>query len=116
MTGVTHPRHQLDSLLLHPVRLSVAAALAGVDRAEFALVRDRVEVSDSALSKQAALLEEAGYVEITKGRVARQARTWLRLTDDGASAYQGHLRALGAIASPSSTIHQPRHVASPSVP
>jgi len=94
----THPRHDLDDELLHPVRLSVVAALADIDRAQFGLIRDSVELSDSALSKQVARLERAGYVAVEKGRVGRQARTWLRLTAVGATAYHRHLHALKAVA------------------
>ncbi len=93
----THPRHDLDDELLHPVRLSVVAALADIDRAQFGLVRDSVEVSDSRLSKQVARLERAGYVAVEKGRVGRQSRTWLRLTAVGATVYHRHLRALEAV-------------------
>jgi len=93
----THPRHGLDELLGHAVRLSVMAALAGVDRAEFAFVRDTVEVSDSVLSKQVATLEAAGYVEVEKGRVGRRTRTWLRLTPAGGAALNRHVAALRAI-------------------
>lgn len=98
MTSTDHPRHRLDDLLTHAVRFSVAAALAGVERAEFALVRDGVEVSDSVLSKQVALLEQAGYVAVEKGRVGRRPRTWLRLTDDGRAVLARHVAALRAIA------------------
>mgnify|MGYP000926453176 FL=1 len=94
-----HPRHELDELLTHAVRFSVVAALSGVERAEFALVRDTVEVSDSVLSKQVALLEGAGYVEVEKGKVGRRPRTWLSLTADGEQAFTRHLAALRAIAS-----------------
>jgi DNA-binding MarR family transcriptional regulator len=97
MTG-GHPRHDLDDLLTHPVRLSIVAALADVERAEFALVRDTVEVTDPMLSKQVALLEAAGYLGVTKGRVGRRYRTWLNLTSDGHAAYRRHLAALRAIA------------------
>jgi DNA-binding MarR family transcriptional regulator len=93
----THPRHELDDLLGHAVRLSVVAALAGVEKAEFAFVRDAVEVSDSVLSKQVASLEAAGYVEVEKGRVGRRPRTWLRLTPAGAAALDRHVAALRAI-------------------
>lgn len=93
-----HPRHELDELLTHPVRFSVVAALAGVERAEFALVRDTVEVSDSVLSKQVALLEGAGYVEVEKGKVGRRPRTWLSLSADGDRAFARHVAALQAIA------------------
>ena len=98
-TGASHPRHALDDLLTHAVRFSVAAALTGVQRAEFALVRDTVEVSDSMLSKQVALLEGAGYVEVEKGKVGRRPRTWLSLTPDGERAFARHVAALQAIAS-----------------
>ena len=95
-----HPRHELDELLVHAVRFSVVAALSGLERAEFSLVRDTVQVSDSVLSKQVALLEGAGYVEVEKGKVGRRPRTWLSLTDDGERAFTRHVAALRAIAGP----------------
>ncbi|MEX5303730.1 winged helix-turn-helix domain-containing protein [Kocuria sabuli] len=93
-----HARHRLDELIHAPVRLSIVAALAQVDEAEFARVRDTVEVSDSVLSKQATQLEAAGYVRIRKGYVGKRPRTWLSLTPTGRTAYTGHLDALRAIA------------------
>jgi DNA-binding MarR family transcriptional regulator len=67
------------------------------DRAEFAFVRDTVEVSDSVLSKQVATLEAAGYVEVEKGRAGRRPRTWLKLTPAGAAALDRHVAALRTI-------------------
>ncbi|MFG2334454.1 winged helix-turn-helix domain-containing protein [Streptomyces sp. NPDC048604] len=94
----SHPRHDLEPLLTSPVRLSVVAALTPLDKAEFAFVRDLVEVTDSALSKQVAALEEAGLVSVDKGRVGRRTRTWLKLTEEGRAVYRRHLEALRAIA------------------
>ncbi|MFF0945930.1 winged helix-turn-helix domain-containing protein [Kocuria sp. CPCC 205300] len=93
-----HARHRLDELIHAPVRLSIVAALAQVDEAEFAHVRDTVEISDSVLSKQATQLEAAGYVKIRKGHVGKRPRTWLSLTPTGRTAYTSHLDALRAIA------------------
>ncbi|MCM3689390.1 winged helix-turn-helix domain-containing protein [Kocuria rosea] len=93
-----HARHRLDELIHAPVRLSIVAALAQVDEAEFARVRDAIEVSDSVLSKQATQLEAAGYVKIRKGYVGKRPRTWLALTPTGRTAYTRHLEALRAIA------------------
>ncbi|MFJ6753605.1 MULTISPECIES: winged helix-turn-helix domain-containing protein [unclassified Streptomyces] len=93
-----HPRHDLAPLLNAPVRLSVVAALVPLDKAEFGFVRDLVEVTDSALSKQVAALEEAGWVAVRKGRVGRRPRTWLSLTPEGRTVYERHLAALRAIA------------------
>ena len=97
MTGA-HPRHDLVEMLINPVRLSIVAALAEVERAEFALVRDTVEVTDPMLSKQVAQLEAAGFVGVDKGRVGRRTRTWLNLTPEGHAAYRRHIAALRAIA------------------
>jgi DNA-binding MarR family transcriptional regulator len=102
-----HPRHDLDSLLTNPVRLSIVAILAEVERAEFALVRDAVEVTDPMLSKQAALLEEAGYVEVEKGRAGRRTRTWLRLTGLGHEVYGRHVRALHLLLRPTTEVRTP---------
>lgn len=94
----THPRHELDTTLQAPVRLSIVAMLAGMDKAEFALVRDTVEVSDSVLSKQSTNLESVGYLEITKGYVGKRPRTWFSLTEKGREAFARHLAALRKIA------------------
>jgi DNA-binding MarR family transcriptional regulator len=95
---VSHPRHDLDELLSHPVRFSIVAMLTAAVRAEFSFVRDRVEVSDSVLSKQVRALEQAGYVKVDKGFVGKRARTWLSLTREGRSTFDRHLSALGSIA------------------
>ena len=93
-----HARHRLDETIHAPVRFSIVAALAGADEAEFATVRDAIEVTDSTLSKQVAVLEKAGYVKVKKGYVGKRPRTWLALTRDGRRAFEGHLEALRAIA------------------
>ncbi|WP_309234129.1 transcriptional regulator [Dietzia sp. SYD-A1] len=93
-----HARHRLDEVIHAPVRFSIVAALAGVDDAEFATIRDAVEVSDSTLSKQVAVLEKAGYVKVRKGYVGKRPRTWLALSREGRRAYGSHLEALRAIA------------------
>ncbi|MDA8320657.1 MAG: transcriptional regulator [Actinomycetota bacterium] len=93
----SHPRHELDEIFNSPVRLSIVAALAAAERAEFGYVRDVVEVTDSALSKQSAILEQAGYLKATKGYVGKRPRTWLSLTARGRAAFDAHVRALRAI-------------------
>jgi DNA-binding MarR family transcriptional regulator len=96
---VSHPRHELDDLLAHPVRFSIAALLTAASKAEFSVVRDQVEVSDSMLSKQVGALEQAGYVKVHKGFVGKRPRTWLSLTKNGRQAFERHLAALREIAS-----------------
>lgn len=92
--GGEHPRHRLEQSLLHAVRFSIMATLSATDSAEFAFVRDTVEVSDSVLSKQVAVLEGAGFVSVQKGYVGKRPRTWLRVTPSGRDAFARHLEAL----------------------
>lgn len=99
-----HLRHQLVESFSHPVRFSMMAALAGVQRLDFAGLRDFLEISDSALSKQASLLEAEGMIEIQKGYSGKRPRTWFSLTPAGRSAWQAHLATLRAIAEASSVL------------
>jgi DNA-binding MarR family transcriptional regulator len=93
-----HPRHGLDEVIHAPIRFSIVATLSAVDRAEFSFVRDTVEISDSALSKQVSVLENAGYLKVKKGYVGKRPRTWLSLSPAGKQAYATHLAALTEIA------------------
>ena len=85
--------------LIHPItRLSICGLLAaGADWVEFAALRDAAGISDSVLSKQSRVLEDAGYVEVRKGAVGRRPRTWFRLTAEGRQAVQGHLAWLAQL-------------------
>ena len=85
--------------LIHPItRLSICGLLAaGADWVEFAALRDAAGISDSVLSKQSRVLEDAGYLEVRKGAVGRRPRTWFRLTASGRQALQGHLAWLAQL-------------------
>ena len=97
MSTSAHPRHRVVDELTAPVRLSIVAALARVDNAEFQALRDSLEVSDSVLSKQVAALETAGFVTVAKGYVGKRPRTWVSVTPQGKTALTDHLAALRAI-------------------
>lgn len=93
-----HPRHRLDNIIHSPVRLSIVAALSGIERIDFKSLQKTLDVSEPTLSKHLATLEAAGYVQIDKGRVNRRPRTWLAITPSGAMALTNHLAALHDIA------------------
>jgi DNA-binding MarR family transcriptional regulator len=86
-----------DPVIATTTRLSIVALLAPAQELEFSSVRDALELSDSALSKQASALEAAGYVAIRKGYVGKRPRTWLKLTAKGRAAFDAHVAALNAI-------------------
>ena len=84
--------------LIHPsTRLSLVALLAAADWVEFAFLREQLELSDSALSKQLSTLEDAGYVVIQRLLRDRRRRVRARLTPTGRAAFEGHVAALREI-------------------
>jgi DNA-binding MarR family transcriptional regulator len=84
--------------LIHPsTRLSLVATLAAADWAEFAYLKKQLELSDSALSKQLSILEDAGYVTTERRVEGRRRKVHAQLTISGREAFEGHVAALKAI-------------------
>jgi DNA-binding MarR family transcriptional regulator len=85
---------------LHPpVRLQIAAILAQVHDAEFALLKSITSASDSVMSKHLSALAEAGYVSLRKANSGGRQRTWASLTGSGRAALRAHVNALETLAS-----------------
>ena len=92
---MTEPR--FDELIHQSTRLSIVGLLAAADWADFAFLRDRLGMSDSALSKQLSTLEDAGYVAIDRPVSDRRRRVRARLTERGMEAFRAHVAALREI-------------------
>ncbi|MBL7258887.1 winged helix-turn-helix domain-containing protein [Paractinoplanes lichenicola] len=88
---------RFDELIHAPTRLSIVSLLTATEWAEFKFLRDQVGLTDSALSKQLATLEEAGYVDIRKSFIGKRPRTSVRLSPRGQQAFAGHIAALQQI-------------------
>ena len=86
-----------DAVIHPPPRLQICGLLAQVETMEFAVVRERVGVSDSVLSKHVKQLEEAGYVTVRKSTRASRVRTTLSLTAGGRAAFDAHVAELRRI-------------------
>jgi DNA-binding MarR family transcriptional regulator len=92
-----HPRLDLSEELVNPVRFSIIAMLAKTGTLSFREVREALQVSDSALSKQVSSLESAGFVEVRKEFFGKTPRTLLSVTSEGRTAWSAHLAALQRI-------------------
>jgi DNA-binding transcriptional ArsR family regulator len=88
---------KFDELIHAPTRLSIVSLLAATEWADFGFIRESIGLSDSALSKQLTILDEAGYIEIRKGFVGKRPRTSARLNNVGRAAFEQHVRALQEI-------------------
>ncbi|NUS12453.1 MAG: transcriptional regulator [Streptomyces sp.] len=102
---MTAPR--FDELIHPSTRLSLVATLAAADWAEFAYLKDRVGLSDSALSKQLATLEEAGYVATERRLAGARRKVRARLTPAGREAFDGHIAALQEIVASADPARRP---------
>src|SRR6185437_5180358 len=87
-------RPSLDPLMHAPTRLELVTTLSAVSEAEFATLRDVLEVSDSVLSKHISALVDARYVRNRKGLQAGRRTTWISLTGAGRKALRAHAAAL----------------------
>ncbi len=89
---------QFDAVIHAPGRLQICAMLSAADEAEFATLREALQVSDSVLSKHLKQLEEAGYVASRKAAAHGRQRTWLSLTGQGGKAFAAHVAELNRLA------------------
>ena len=82
-----------DHLIHAPARLRICAALEPVREIEFGALLTLLDISKSALSKHISALTDAGYLAQRRAVRDTRQRVWLRLTETGRSAYQGHVTA-----------------------
>ncbi|MBT2386679.1 transcriptional regulator [Streptomyces sp. ISL-11] len=95
---MTEHQAVLVEAFLQPTRLKIVALLSGCASAQFRSVRDRLELSDSLLSKHVAGLRKEGLVAVHKSFVGGLPHTWLSLTCTGRTAFAGHVAALQKMA------------------
>lgn len=87
---------QLDPII-HPThRLRICSMLQAGSEVELSVIKDNLDLSASALSKQVSALVDAGYVKQRRGG-SDSRKLWLSLTKSGQSAYRGHIAALKSI-------------------
>lgn len=88
---------ELDRLIHERARLGIVSALAVSEPLTFNQLKSMLSLTDGNLSVHARRLEEAGYVDCTKGFDGRVPRTEFRLTPEGRralAAYLDHMEAL----------------------
>ncbi|MFN5615961.1 MAG: winged helix-turn-helix domain-containing protein, partial [Brevundimonas sp.] len=77
--------------------LGIMAYLAGAEEADFATLKQKLELTDGNLSVHLKKLEEAGFVAVDKRFVDRKPVTRARMTEVGRDAFVGYLDAMAAL-------------------
>lgn len=87
----------LDPVAHGRVRLGVLAFLSAQGVGDFTELARALGVGNALLSSHLKRLEDAGYVELERGFLGRRPRTQVRLTAQGATAWDAHLAQLERI-------------------
>jgi DNA-binding MarR family transcriptional regulator len=88
---------ELDDLLQHRARITVAVLLSRNDQLSFSRLRELLDETDGSLGAHLRRLEDAGYLTVRKEFQDRRPVTWYRLSPKGKRALTSHLEALGRL-------------------
>ena len=89
----------INPLLHNELRLKIMVTLDSLESADFVYLTNITEASRGNLSIQIKMLQEAGYLDVTKTGIGRLSHTVCRITHQGRealSAYENALRELFA--------------------
>jgi DNA-binding HxlR family transcriptional regulator len=87
----------LDDVIHQKVRLGVMSSLMALGDADFNFLKSALGVSDGNLSTHLTVLEESGYVRVTKEFVGKKPRTTYSPTDAGRRAFEEYVLVLEAL-------------------
>jgi DNA-binding HxlR family transcriptional regulator len=82
---------RIDRIVHERLRLGILSALAVNESLTFNELKKLMETSDGNLSVHARKLEEAGYINCTKGFEGRVPRTEYKITSSGRKALEKYL-------------------------
>ena len=84
----------LDPLLHSELRLAVMSILLDAGSADFVYLRGQTGATSGNLSVQLDKLQQAGYIEVTKGFKGKMPQTICHITDQGREAFAAYVEAL----------------------
>ena len=84
----------LDPLLHSELRLAVMSILLDVPEADFVYLKAQTGATSGNLSVQIDKLQQADYIEVSKGFNGKKPQTICRITDRGRDAFAAYVEAL----------------------
>jgi len=84
----------LDPLLHSELRLAVMSILLNATTADFVYLKAETGATSGNLSVQLDKLQQAGYIEVTKGFKGKVPQTVCSMTDRGREAFSAYIEAL----------------------
>jgi len=92
-----NPNKEIDNVIHQKTRLSIMAALSGVDSMDFNELKATLGLTDGNLSTHLSHLEKAGYIKITKTFKGKKPLTTIVTTAKGNKALAVYIDILQSI-------------------
>lgn len=86
-----------DKTIISPLRFTIMTLINEADAIGFADIRHATETTPQALSKQVTILENAGYLTVSKIARGRRVLTEISITKQGKEAFTRQLTILRQI-------------------
>jgi DNA-binding HxlR family transcriptional regulator len=84
----------LNKAFENKVRLGIMAALMVNSKLSFNELKELLELTDGNLASHLKALEKAEYILVTKSFIGRKPNTTYKITPNGKTAFELHLKAL----------------------
>lgn len=79
------------------IRLGIMSVLMVNDGVDFNTMKELLELTDGNLASHVKALEGLNYIQSSKQFIGRKPNTQYSITDEGRTAFQDHLNALGQL-------------------
>jgi len=91
------PTGGIDEVVHQRVRLGLLTIANEARRVEFRFLRESMALTAGNLSQHIRVLEEAGFIRVTKGTAGRRPRTWVSITRAGRTALHVEVASLKSL-------------------
>lgn len=87
----------IDDTIHAKARLGIMSLLAVHDECDFVFLRTELQLTEGNLGNHIRVLEEAGYIEVTKSFVGKRPKTTCKSTSIGFEMFQKYIEGLEKI-------------------
>ena len=92
-----HPLADIDQIIHAPARLMILVTLYVVESLDYVFLKNQTNLSWGNLATHLNKLEEAGYIEITKGYQGKKPHSLIQLTPQGRQEFKNYKNKLKGI-------------------
>ena len=93
----SHPLADIDQIIHAPARLMILVTLYVVESLDYVFLKNQTGLSWGNIATHLNKLENAGYIEVSKGYQGKKPQSLIRLTSQGRDAFKKYKNKLQSI-------------------